>query len=149
MIYAPIPDPDRDIGDHASQKLYASYLAQSTHQPFIVFCRSFRYDGNAVKPRGRRGRHATKTTVAVGVRFPFELLDNYVGQWAAMFLPHGSKAALWERTPILKHTRCLLGVLKYLMDLNYRDDDKAEILADAVQDTGGPMGWGGAFRPVP
>lgn len=45
----------------------------------------------------QRGKHARKTTVGIGIRFPFEGLDIYIGAFASMFIPHtDANAFVWQ-----------------------------------------------------
>jgi len=48
----------------------------------------YRYE---VRLRAERGVGSRKERCALGVRFPFELLDIYIGSWLAVFVPHRSE----------------------------------------------------------
>ena len=65
-------------------------------------------------PKGVRAR-PSGYTLAIGVRFAFEMLDVFVGQYAAIFLPHyeqGCFEAAGE--DIMQYTAFFVGVLRYL-----------------------------------
>jgi hypothetical protein len=44
-----------------------------------------------IKARGQRGAGSNKASCAVGISFPFELLDIYIGAFCATFVPHSSE----------------------------------------------------------
>eukprot|EP00973_Karenia_brevis_P001212 166386-Karenia_brevis.AAC.1 len=111
-IYAPIPgsaafNRSRCVYNAFLQKqadvdcqiMWNAYLHKQGPEPptFIEWARAhaveqFRApDGGLsykVRKRGIRGRGANKERTALGVSFPFELLDIYIGAWCAVFLPH-------------------------------------------------------------
>ena len=63
----------------------------------------------------QRGKHARKTTVGVGIRFPFEGLDIYIGAFASMFIPHvDPNAFVWRGAPVPELTQHLQGVLDFI-----------------------------------
>ena len=75
--------------------------------------------------------HATgKNTMAVGVRFHYELLDLYAGQWATVFLPHATRMAFYLEHPLMEYGRFFGGVLSYLMQLEYVDSSREKVYAD-------------------
>ena len=49
---------------------------------FIDWKRKYKHGAIGLRER------AAKCTLAIGVRFAFELLDIFIGQYAAIFLPH-------------------------------------------------------------
>ncbi|CAK0851570.1 unnamed protein product, partial [Prorocentrum cordatum] len=110
------------------------------------------HNGRAAPSQPRRGRGADKSMQALAVRFPFELLDNFVGAWRAMFLPHAAdsdalRAAMSEGVPVLPAkalwpadaaaagTRYLKAALMAAQD-NFDNDDAANpgLLQEVVKD---------------
>ena len=70
--------------------------------------------------------------VAIGVRFCFELLDNYVGQFCAMFLPHCYADAFFvESENIIGYTRFYHGAMRYFQSLRWETNTE-----DAMYITG-------------
>ncbi len=57
------------------------------------------------------GRHAKHFT-AIGVRWCFELMDNYFGQFAAVLFPRKYQPSICDPSPILKHTRFATGLIR-------------------------------------
>lgn len=129
-IYAPVPDPSKS-DNNDSRKLYSAYLKRGARvdaysgetrlldMTFIEFARLFRLDGCAdtgeYKVRLRvsgKGRQAKKTSTAIGVRFAFELLDIYVGQFCAMFIVHTDPSEFLFQCDAPDGARFLQGALK-------------------------------------
>ena len=92
-LYAIVPKPD-ETSTNESKSLYQAYL-RSTRQgdvampgiikrSFITYARLHYMKGGVAT---QRDVPANKL-YAVGVRFVFELLDNYIGQFCTTFLPH-------------------------------------------------------------
>ena len=133
---APVPGvlDSRKSSTQSSERLYDAYLATCTGGSFLSYCRTHVVgkDGN-VRQRSIVGYAKKRETLAVGVRFQFELLDLYHGQWASVFLPHGSRQAFYIEHPLIQFSRFYAGVITYLMSLDYRpDSDRQEVLADYV-----------------
>ena len=64
--------------------------------------------------RGTRLR-AGKCTLAIGVRFAFELLDVFIGQYAAMFLPHYEQGCFEQAgADVMEYTGFFVGVMHYV-----------------------------------
>ena len=90
--------------------------------------------------QGGRGRGSKKRSCAVSVRFSFELLDIFIGQWCAMFVPHFQGAAdVGSPWPVVS-TRvacpdiCDLGSIARMLDISSTglttDELEAAILTD-------------------
>ncbi len=96
-VVAPIPGPLSAArrATLSSKVLYSAYLAARSGGSFLSYCRSHRVKPDGVRRwEGGSGHAAGKQTIAVGVRFHFELLDLYHGEWASLLLPHGPREAL-------------------------------------------------------
>ena len=64
---------------------------------FIEFCRKYHYDDNANKVYPRvysRAKHWYKMGAAVGIRFIYELKDQFIGQYFTMFASHTDTNAM-------------------------------------------------------
>ena len=92
-LFAIVPKPHEN-STNESKAIYQVYL-RSTRQGdvampgiimtnFLSFARQHSMDRGVAK---KRNTPAGKL-YAVGVRFVFELLDNYIGQYCTTFLPH-------------------------------------------------------------
>ncbi|CAK0903536.1 unnamed protein product [Prorocentrum cordatum] len=124
-LYAPLPR-DRTAPDESrvndGELLYRAYLERDLREEVALAIGDVRpsrelsyiqwarerniHNGRAAPSQPRRGRGADKSMQALAVRFPFELLDNFVGAWCAMFLPHAAdsdalRAAMSEGVPVL------------------------------------------------
>ena len=74
---------------------------------FMHFARLFVYSHDAggryvAKPRVTgAGRASGKTSAAVGVRFKWDLEDDFLGQFCAMFVPHNHRREFYyDATPL-------------------------------------------------
>ena len=101
VVYAPYPGPrdERINAEQTSQVLYRHFLEQSTYATFIRYCRDHYVDNYGSVRRRCGGQTVDKgaDTMAVGVRFAWDLLDLFVGQYATMFFP--TEAAMRSGTP--------------------------------------------------
>ena len=64
---------------------------------FIEFCRKYHYDDNAKKVYPRvygKAEHWYKHGAAVGIRFIYELKDQFIGQYFTMFASHNDGNAM-------------------------------------------------------
>ena len=78
----------------------------------------------------RSFRNSLKKVCAVGVKFEFELYDNFIGQFATTFFPHAVVTGFLqplsrghfrgEEWAGLDYTKHLVGVLSFLMRLERR-----------------------------
>ena len=97
-MFAPIPGSKAKNAARRRYDVYQFYLTQSPqtfgcaqHMTFIQWLRKFRLASTqetdfTVLPRNQAGPAAGKSC-GVAMSFPFELLDIYVGAWAASCLP--------------------------------------------------------------
>ena len=105
-------------------------LAQGLQeQSFLEYCRDNRWDEKARKPKKRTYTTTKCRNCAVGVKFEFELYDNFIGQFASTFFPHTKQMDFLE--PIdrgnfhgiawsdLEYTKHFVGVLCYLIRLHW------------------------------
>ena len=72
----------------------------------------------------------------MGVRFSFELQDNFIGQYCVMFFPHTVKDEFLPRAEnvVLEHTKFFVGALQYLMGLKWRvNSDQQEVLVSGCR----------------
>ena len=135
VLYAPIQRSALDLDRNVSLRLYGTYLKSVcvggcalgvVKQNFLQYVRMWRYDGG---PAGRVARRSDKMT-AVGVRFSFELQDNFIGQYCAMFFPHTSpEEFLAQGQEVLEYTKFFVGAMIYLSGLRwYLDEDSDSLL---------------------
>lgn len=104
-IFAQIPRDPETPATNSSQDAYDVYLLRGNvkdelirpNESFLEWLRRYavsRADADSkpeARPRGARGRGAGKERTAVGVKFPFELLDIFLGAWVSTFVPHRLK----------------------------------------------------------
>ena len=76
-----------------------------------------------LRPTTGGGHNTGKTTTAVGVRFGYEMHDQYIFHYCAMFFPHYHREAFISTEFSLKFTMCFLGCLQYLVSLSPGDTD--------------------------
>ena len=87
----------------------------------------------------RTFRNSLKKVCATGVKFEFELYDNFIGQFATAFLPHAtvtdflmpinagrSRRVEWTD---LEYTKHLVGVLSFLLRLDRRTEFPSDCCA--------------------
>ena len=111
--------------------LYQAYLDGGTGGSLLVYCRTHYINKRGVRLREHGMGHATgKNTMAVGVLFQYVMLDIYCGQWATVFLPHGTRMAFYEEEPLIQYTRCYAGAVAYLMKLKYAPSSITQVYAD-------------------
>ena len=118
------------------QKLYAQYSLSNqvgglpipciVSQSFITYARThYLADGAARKRQKTNGK-----TAAIGVRFAFELLDNYIGQYCAMFFPHCLVNTFYvESDEISGYARFYYGAMHYLKGLRWAMHDGTMYIA--------------------
>ena len=102
VLYAPIPKPGAAF-DNDSKKLYEGYLKAHSvvamlglvTTNYMDWSRLHHLQGGAIKKRSDRN----KKTIAMGVRFSFELRDNFLGEFMAMFFPHCAQDAFYYEGP--------------------------------------------------
>ena len=110
-LYAPLPKPASALDPETksnAQRLYDAYLDRNLHSiidiarlgeasqqrngslSFIEWARVHKLNehNQVIRAKPERGVGSNKHMLALAIRFPFELLDNYVGAWCAMFIPH-------------------------------------------------------------
>ena len=114
VLIAPIPGPlhAKVRATQPSQVLYQAYLEGRSGGSLLDYCRRHYIGKQGVRPREQGMGHATgKDTMAVGVRFHYELLDIYCGQWASVFLPHATRMAFYAEAPLIEYSRFFAGVV--------------------------------------
>ncbi len=106
-VYAPLP---RNMANTSAENmnsgriLYKCYLERDLSEDITMPCGTSRrsctmayiqwarakkyHKGHVVDSKPSKGVGSSKDMLALAVRFPFELLDNFVGAWCAMFIPH-------------------------------------------------------------
>ena len=103
-IYAPGPTCPDDANN--SMKLYAAYRATGSSLfsvesiALIDYVRTHHIVNGVVKlrPITGGGHNTGKTTTAVGVRFGYEMHDQYIFHFCAMFFPHYHREHLFQRS---------------------------------------------------
>ena len=110
------------------------YLAYLKHwggngaMPLLTITFSFiswsrRYCLGAEGPRLR----VSNRTLAIGVRFAFELFDLFIGQYAAVFLPHYQQGCFEARgSEVMEYTSFFVGVINYLEELTWGHEERGE-----------------------
>ena len=73
------------------------------------------------KKEGERlRRRSDKCTLAIGVRFVYELMDLFIGQYAGMFLPHYEQGCFESQgEDIMEYTSFFVGTMTYLQELRW------------------------------
>ncbi|CAE8634707.1 unnamed protein product [Polarella glacialis] len=84
------------------------------------------------KARGGHGAGKNKEKCALGVHFPYELLDNFIGAWCAMMAPHVSEAELMPKED--DDTPAGARYLKVALDHPHYGGDVEELLKEIVPD---------------
>ena len=104
-MQAQLPGDDAKKAERsASNQLYKAYLKEQqkvtsylvVRPSFAEWARTYTVVKTTigdkvqyvVKRRGGHGVGKNKEKVAVAIRFPWELLDNYIGAWCATMVPH-------------------------------------------------------------
>ena len=124
VVFAPIQRVDTDMDSNNSLLLYKAYLDShqlggcsfyEVHAAFLDWCRVWRLEGKRLVQR------AARKTIAIGVRFCFELQDNFLGQFAAMFLPHSRKDEFLApaEAAVMPYTKFFVGVMHYFEGLKW------------------------------
>ena len=101
------------------------------HLNFLEYSRLYRLqDGGAVVKRG----HRTKN-LCIGVRFAFELMDVFIGQFASVFFPHGRRTSFLRKPDgmeILEYTGHFIGVQEFLYGLLYSSEARDYVTSDGM-----------------
>ena len=76
-----------------TQKLYRTYCRPVVARSALVECNFAEYarkwQWNEKEKTAKRRLHTEKKPItAIGIRFSYEMLDNYIGEFATMFWPH-------------------------------------------------------------
>ena len=150
-IYAPTPNIDKSNADasrNISRALYEAYLREQAtivgtlkKQSFIEWAREntvlkFSADGDELvyqkKKRGGHGVGMNKALCALGVKFAFEGLDIFVGQWCAMMIPHASESEFSPATGT--DAPRSMGYFKSAMDHPHYNGEVEKMLAEFESD---------------
>ena len=92
-----------------TQKLYRTYCKQLVLRTVLVktsFAHYARHWAWSEKDTAAKQRKHTnkKPITAVGIRFSFEMQDNFIGEFATMFFPHSDiKTFAMSTSPELLH----------------------------------------------
>jgi len=127
-VFAIVPKPS-DTTSNESKALYRAYLASNRQgdvamvgvikHNFMQYARLWSWEGGAVKRR----KLPEGKLYAIGVRFVFELLDNYIGQYCSTFFPHTHEEVFYyDNEDVIAYTRYYYGAMQYLKALRYGYD---------------------------
>ena len=115
------------MAQNDTKRLYDAYLADretaEVRMSFLEWLRVYHLGdgGKVVKRNFRRGARAGRS-VAVGIRYKYELTDLFIGQFMTSQFPHRDAAVfVVEGDEELKYTEHYLGGLNYLTSLRYVD----------------------------
>ena len=113
-LVAPIPGPvhEKTSLTQQSQVLYEAYLRSRCGTSFLSLLqvpRGWEGRSRVLLREGGRGFHTGKNTLAVGVRFRYELLDLYHGEFASIFFPHATRMAFYQDAPLVTKSRFFRG----------------------------------------
>ena len=95
-LYAPLQKADIDLEGNHSLRLYGAYLAFAWQGGVVRGCFLSWNRHWAMRDSKIVRRNQTKTT-AIGVRFCFELLDNYICQFCTTFSRTVVRLLFWCR----------------------------------------------------
>ena len=120
-----------------SQRFYGTYVACNqvgglptpaiVDRNFLSYARSYYFKDGVAKKRVK----TEDKTVAIGARFCFELLDNFIGQFCTLFFPHCSADAFHVQSDeIVGHTRCYYAAMAYLKNLRWAFNGDKPFLTD-------------------
>ncbi|CAK0897525.1 unnamed protein product, partial [Prorocentrum cordatum] len=114
----------RDPGDNDTKRLHEHYVARLVvsgeldfRGSFLSYIRTYAWkDAKTVTKRRGRGQDCL---VAVGVRYAFEMQDNFIGQFCTMMFPHRDSATFLppSETEVIAFTAYCLRALQYLRHL--------------------------------
>ena len=131
VVYAIKPGlvSENDTDGNDTQKLYRTYCkplvlrTALVKQSFAHYARHWKWDSNS---GAAKQRHHTpkKPITAIGIRFSFEMHDNYIGEFATMFFPHSDiKTFTIATTPeLLQYTKFYRAVMEYLIGLRWESE---------------------------
>jgi len=99
------------------------YALREVQQTFIHYVRRNKWD----EQKKRVGPRSRDKITAIGINFAFELLDNFIVQFATTFFPHTHFMAFTheEEEELMQYTKHYAGVVAYLTRLKWyaKDDD--------------------------
>ena len=100
------------------------------------YVRTHEYKDGKVKlrPTIGGGHNTGKKTTAVGVRFGYEMHDQYIFHFCAMYFPHYHREAFISTEFSLEFTMCFLSCLRYLMALSPGGTDET-VYGEAIPNT--------------
>jgi hypothetical protein len=132
VMYPPIPSETRAATNKTLKLYHNGYVKQVFVQTnFLDYCRLYRLgDKDTIEFRKARNK-----TLSIGVRFNFELLDNFIGQFASVFLPHARRTAFLGKPDgmdVLQYTANFIGVQEFLYKLVYSDEPKTTVRSDGI-----------------
>ena len=126
-MYAPIPSATRAATNKTLKLYHDGYLKQMFVQTnFLDYCRLHRLNDNDTIEL----RKARTKTLSIGVRFSFELLGNFIGQFASVFFPHARRTAFLDKPDgiqVLQYTANFIGVQEFLFSLVYENDARTHV----------------------
>ena len=153
---APKRELDSDAAEknrqNYSRRMYDAYLtaqkdvdqrlqheAGMPRVPFLPWARKYTiekkdgHDAWTPKERGGHGAGKNKARCAVGISYPYELLDNFLGAWLAMNKWHRCEEDLarYKDDPAIPEGAKFL---KAAMGEEYYDNDVEALIADTTED---------------
>ena len=135
-VFAVGPDGHEALAKNRSILLYDTYLAHKlegdpkiVRMPFIEYARIAQLSEDKKKGTARNFAAGPRRgcTVAVGIRYKYELLDLYLGQFSASQFPH-RKSSVFVSPNVadgwrLDYTKEYLGTCQYLRNLKYTSNE--------------------------
>ena len=141
-----------------TQKLYRVYCkpmvarTATVTESFADYARQWVW--SEPKKQARRRRHTDqKPITAIGIRFSFEMLDNYIGEFATTFFPHSDiKTFTMTQSPqLMEYTQFYRSTMEYLCRLRWESQDIINMGQQRYKRTAFPKGlpdFTAAGRPV-
>ena len=111
-----------------TQKLYRTYCKPLVLRTALVkhsfahYARHWKWDSSG---EAKKRHHTEKKPItAIGIRFSFEMHDNFIGEFATMFFPHSDmRTFATPQTPeLLQYTRFYRAAMDYLLGLRWESE---------------------------
>ena len=112
-----------------TQKLYRTYCRAEVARNALVkysfadYARKWQW--NEKDRTAKRRQHTEKKPItAIGIRFSYEMLDNFIGEFATMFWPHSDiKTFTMTASPeLMQYTKFYRSTMEFLTTLRWESE---------------------------